>query len=101
MTEEVERLGLPVASGRSGGRSVPAELDKPRLVGVQVQTERREPLAKLGKEPLCIIVVLEPGYKVVGEAHDDQVTACVAASPLPGPPVEDVVEVNVGQQRRG
>jgi hypothetical protein len=45
--------------------------------------------------------VLEPGDEVVGEAHDDDVTVGVPTSPLPGLPVEDVVEVDVGEQRGG
>jgi GMP synthase-like glutamine amidotransferase len=40
-----------------------AELDQPRLLGVQFQPEVREPLAQLGKEPLCLDSMLEPNGK--------------------------------------
>ena len=79
----------------------PSELDEPRLVGVQFQTELREPLAKVGEEPLRIGLMLEPGHKVVGEPRDDHITVGVPSSPLPDPPVEDVVEIDVGKQGRG
>src|SRR6266511_1772908 len=99
--EEVERLGLADASRLAGPGGVAPELDEPRLVGMQFQTELRQPLAKVGEEPPSVTLMFEPGDKVISEAHDDHVTVGVATSPLPGPPVEDVVEVDVGEQRRG
>jgi hypothetical protein len=45
--------------------------------------------------------MLEPGHEVIREAHDDHVTVCVLASPLPDPPVDDIVEVDIGKQRGG
>jgi hypothetical protein len=96
--EEVERLGLADASGRSGPGGMPTELDEPGLVGMQLQVELHQPLAKVSEEPLRINLMLEPGDKVIGEAHDDNVTVCVPTPPLPGPPVKDIVEVDVGEQ---
>ena len=50
--EEVERLWFaqPSTSAIDGG--APPELDQPRLVRVQLQSERRQPLAKLVQEPV-------------------------------------------------
>ena len=101
MTEKVERPGLADASRLAVLSGKPPELNEPRLVGMQLQTELREPLTKIGEEPLRIALVLEPGYKVVGEPDDDDFTVGVPLPPLPDPPVGDVVEVDVGQQRRG
>ena len=97
--EEVKRLRLADATGRTVSGGVPPELDEPRLVGVQVQAELREPLSKIGEEPLRIAFVLESGHKVIGEPHDDDITVGIPLPPLPDPPVEDVVELDVGEQR--
>ena len=57
-------------------------------------------LAKIGEEPLGVVTVLEARDVVVGEAHDDHVAVRVPPSPLVGPQVEHVVQVDVGEQRR-
>ncbi len=41
-----------------------------------------------------------PNHEVVGEAHDDHVTVRVLPSPLLGPQVEHIVQIDVRQQRR-
>ena len=97
--EEIERLRpaeatrLPVSGGE------PSELDQTCLVGVQLQRELREPFAKVGLEPLRLLSMLKAHDEVVRETHDDHVPARVAASPLLGPQVEDVVQVDVRKQR--
>jgi hypothetical protein len=77
------------------------ELDEARLVRVHLQHELRQPLTKVAEELLRISLMLEPVHEVIREAHDDHVTVCVLVSPLPDPPVEDVVEVDIGKQRGG
>src|SRR5579862_9743269 len=72
--EELERLRLADSSPlavRGGG---PPELDQPRLVGVQLQSELREPAAKVGPEPLGVLPMLESHHQVVRETHDHDVT---------------------------
>jgi len=98
--QEVERVGLAEATLRPALGGEPAELDEARLVGVQFQVELRESLAKVVKEPPCVTLMLEPGHEIIRETHDDHVTARVALPPLPGPPVKDVMEVDVGEERR-
>src|SRR6266516_6229662 len=99
--QEVKRLRLSgsVRSAVRGGE--PPELDQASLAGMQLQGELREPAAKIVEELLGVTLMLEPDHEVVGPAHDDHVTACVASPPLPGPLVQDIVEVHVGEQRRG
>ena len=99
--EEIERLGLADTPGRSLPGSVLPELDQAGLVRMQLQVELPEPFAKIGEEPLRIGLILETGDKVVREAHEDHVSTRVAASPLRDPQVQDVVQVHVGEQRRG
>ena len=85
--EELKRLGLPEPTGFAVSGGEPSELDQPRLLGVQFQAERREPVAKVGEEPLGVLTVLEPGDVVVGEPHEDHVPARVSPPPLMGPEV--------------
>ena len=67
---------------------------------MQFQTELREPLAKIVQELLGVTSMLEPDDEVIGEPRDDHVAAGVPFPPLLDPPVEDVVQVHVGEQRR-
>ncbi|MGH8904815.1 MAG: hypothetical protein ACRDYA_24810 [Egibacteraceae bacterium] len=63
--EEVERLRLADTPHRSRPDGVPPELDQPRLVRMQLQTELREPLAEIGQELLRIGLILETSNKVI------------------------------------
>ena len=53
--EEVERLGFPGAPLLPVRGGEPPELDQPRLAGVQLQPELREPLAQVVQEPARIL----------------------------------------------
>ena len=44
--------------------------------------------------------MLETDNKVVGIAHDNHVARGLAPSPALGPKIKDVVQVDVGEQRR-
>ena len=81
------------------GREAP-ELDQPRFLVVQPQPELREPLAKLGEEPLGVVPMLEAHHSVVSEPHSDDIAARLATPPLVDPQVEDVMQVHVRKQRR-
>jgi len=98
--EEVEVLGLalpPAAPIRDGP---PPELDQPRLVRMQLQSKLRQTLTKVFLETASIRLVFEAEHEVVRVTHDDHVTARVPTTPLLGPQVEGVVQVDVGQQGR-
>src|SRR5260370_24547409 len=45
--------------------------------------------------------MLEAHDDVIGVAHDDDLTSGMALSPLVCPEVEDVMEIDIGQQWRG
>jgi tRNA A37 threonylcarbamoyladenosine synthetase subunit TsaC/SUA5/YrdC len=77
----------------------PSESDQARLLGIQLQAELREPVAKICPEPLGVVPMLESHHEVVSETHDDHVAARVPNSPLVGPKVKDVVQVDVREQR--
>jgi hypothetical protein len=72
-TEEVERVGLPEAPRSSPWGDVSPELDEPGFLGMRFQSELREPLPKLVKEPLRILLILKPRDEVVRETHDDHI----------------------------
>src|SRR4051794_37103791 len=60
--------GLPRPAALAVGRRT-AQLDQPRLVGMQFQAELREPVAKLREEPLGLISMLEAHHVVVSKPH--------------------------------
>ena len=82
----------------SGGEA--PKLDQPRLALVQLQTKAREPLAKLGPEPLGLATILKAHHEVIREPRHDDIAASVPRTPLVDPQVEHVMEVNVREQRR-
>src|ERR1019366_120275 len=47
-----------------------------------------------------LFTMLEPNHEVVAESHDDHVTMCMLLSPLLGPQVEHIVQVDLSQYRR-
>src|SRR5262245_145602 len=98
--EEIERLRLPLAGtppvlGREGPK-----LQQSRLLGVQLQTKLRKPLAQLGQEPLSLRPVLKPHDEVVRVPHDDPVPVRLLPPPPASPEVEHVVQVHVRQEWR-
>src|ERR1019366_1055743 len=96
----LERLRLAKPTRCAIPDGVPPELDQPRLLGVQLQPELREPVAKLGPEPLGVLPMLKPHHEVISPAHDDHITARMPSPPLVSPEVKDVVRVDVREQRR-
>ena len=64
--EESERFRLAQAAPLAVASSEPPELDQPRLLRCQLQTEPREPATKVVKEPLRIVLMLEADDVVVG-----------------------------------
>src|SRR5205807_5967601 len=90
-----ERLRLPEATRLPSLGGEPAELDQPRLLGRQHQAELRKPAAKVIEEPARILLALETDDVVVSEARDDHLTMRVSPSPLVGPQVKHIMEVDV------
>jgi hypothetical protein len=92
--EEVERRRLGPTLTREA-----AEGNQSRLVRMQLQTELREPLAQLGPEPFGLMSMLEAHDEAIGETDHDDVAAGLPFPPSLDPEVEDVMEIEVGQQR--
>ena len=96
---KLERLRPTEPAPYSVHGGVPPELDQARLLGVQLQGELRESFAQIAQEPLRVIPMLKAHHEVVGETHDDHIAVRVPASPLVGPQIEDVMQVDVRKQR--
>ena len=63
----------------------PAELDEPRLVRVNGEPEVCEPCLEIGKEPLCLVPMLESDDRVIPIAHDNNVARGTSLPPLVDP----------------
>jgi len=93
--QELERLRPPESPRLPSLGGEPPELDQPRLLRMQFQRELREPLAKIGQEPLSVLTVLEARHVVVSEAHEDDIPVRVPPPPLVGPQIKDVMKEDV------
>ena len=99
-TEKVEGLRFAEPASRSVRRRMAAELDDPGLVRVERKRKRLEPRPHRLEETPRVGLELEAEDMIVGVTHDDHVSFGFAPPPLRGPEIDDVVEVDVGEQRR-
>src|SRR5215472_18656206 len=97
--EKVEGLRLPLASLLPRLSSEAPKLDEPGFLGVQLQTEFREPLAKLTLELLGFVSILKAHHEVVSKANDNHIAPRSPPPPLLDPQIKHVVQIDVGQQR--
>ena len=95
----VKVSGLP-SPRRWRRRRIAAELQQAGLLPMKLERELLEPLSHRVPEAPRIGFVLEADDDIVGIAHDDDVAGGFSPSPLLGPEIEDVVQVDVGEQRR-
>jgi len=98
--QEVERLGLSLTTPLSVLGRKRAELQEPRLLGMQFQLELAQSLHQLSPTLLGIGFTLEPEHDVIGIPHDDHVAVGAPLTPCLDPEIEHVVEVDVRQERR-
>src|SRR5215470_2898296 len=98
--QEIKRLRLTQTPPLAISCGVPPELDQPRLARMQPQPEPRQPPAKLNQEPPRIILTLKPDNKIVSKAHNNHLTARMVTTPPLDPQVQNIVQVDIRQQRR-
>ena len=79
--EEVEQLRLAETPSMPIRNCGSAKLDEPRLVGVKGKAEAYEPCLKIGKEPLCFVLMLKADDGVVRIAHDNNVAGGASLPP--------------------
>lgn len=92
-----------VADAQSGKPKAP-ELDQSRLPWMQRRPEGLQPFGHSHLETLGVVAELEPRDPIIGIPHHDDLASHIfagpARSPLLHPPVERVVQVDGGRQRR-
>lgn len=98
-SQKVENFRFALASSSPIFFGKSAEFDQSRFLRVQLQAELCHPRVKLAEESLGIGPVLKSHDKVVCIADDDDISACIASSPLVRPKVEYVMQVDVRQER--
>ena len=98
--QKVEGLRSALPSLPTVFQGKPPELDEPGLVGVYVQFEAFEPFLYGVQEALRVPLVLKTHHEIIGVPHDDCVAFDLVAAPLLlEPQVEDIVQVDVRQDR--
>jgi hypothetical protein len=98
--EEIKGLRFAKPAGFAVGRRKAANLDQSGLVGMERQGVFRHARFEVHHKPYGLGAGLEPDDGVVGHIARRSPRSGVALSPLPDPPVENIVEIDVGQQRR-
>ena len=69
------------------------------MSGCSVRPNRAKRSRNSGEKLLGVVSMLEPHDEVVGKPHDDHVAVRLPLPPSVGPEVEDVVQVDIGQER--
>ncbi len=79
---------------------MPPELDEPGFLREQREAEGPQAFLQCRPEGKSVFPVLEAHDEVVRVADDDHVAVAMAPTPLVCPQVHDIVQVDVGEQRR-
>src|SRR5271166_6676443 len=98
--QERERLRFAEPAPRSIRRRKAAELDQAGLVRMERQRKLIQPLTHRLQEASGVGLPLEARDQIVGIAHDYHVARGLAPPPALGPEIEDIVQVDIGKQRR-
>ena len=99
-TQEIEGLRLAVAPPFPISGRLAAKFDQAGFGGMQFQVELLKSFLKFFTKLLGLPAILETDHKVVGKTHDHDIALRLPLSPLIGPQVEHVVQVDIRQQRR-
>src|SRR5271155_1409743 len=93
--------GLRLAKTRSGAliRCEAAKRDQSSLSRMQRQRELFQPRLHSSQEAPRFGFVFNTQNNIIGISHDDHVALCLSTAPLLGPEIEDVVKIDIGQQR--
>ena len=97
--QEVERLRFALPGSLPPLDRIATELQQPGLLPMQFERELLEPFSHRVPESARIDLVFEAHDQIVGIPHHDHVATGFTLAPSPRPQVEDVVQVDVGQQR--
>ncbi len=98
--EEVERFRFTFSPAGAVFGSEAAELHQPGFLRVNRESELPQPALHGYTEALGIYSLVELDDDVIGVFDHHHIACGMATSPLMRPQIEDVVEVDVCQQRR-
>jgi len=98
--KEIEGLRFTQTGALSVRRRVASELDQPRFVRVQLQLELLHSFFQFRPEPFGIVLELESNQGIIGITHHDHIAMRTLLTPGLNPEIEDVMEVDIRQQRR-
>src|SRR6266508_1083419 len=99
--QKVECFRFPFATPLSIVCCVVAKLDDARFLGMQFQFELGETFRQFVMKPRGVRLVLKAHHEVISPADDNHVAFGFCLAPVLHPEVEHVVQIDVGQQRRG
>src|ERR1700680_1317881 len=100
-TEKVERLRLPFSTPLPLVDRMRTELQKSRFLGMQLQVELLHTFREFRPQLIGIRLAVKSNHDVVRKTHPDDIAVRPLLTPRLDPQVEHVMEINVGQQRRG
>src|SRR5271156_1404729 len=95
--QKIERLGLSLTAPLAVVSRIPAELQQPRLVGMQLQPELAQSWRQFLPALLGLRSVLKSKHDVVSEPDHEYLAPRSLLTPCPDPQVERVVQIDVGQ----
>src|SRR5882672_6962841 len=99
--EKVERLRLPFSTPLPLVDRMRTELQQPRFLGMQLQVELVHAFRKFRPKLIGIRLAVKSNHDVVRKAHHDDIAVGPLLTPRLDPQIEHVMEINVGQKRRG
>jgi len=98
--QEIEGFRFAKPAPLAVCRSEAAELDQTGFVRMELQSELLEPSSHRIEKTASVVFMLKAQHHIIGVAHDDYVAGGLVPSPALGPEIENVVQVDVGKQRR-
>jgi hypothetical protein len=98
-SQEYKGFWFSLATPFSISEGKPPELDQPRLVRMQFQTELHQPLLKITQESFGVSPVLKAQHNIVGISDNYDIARCHFLAPSFHPQIEHVMQVHVREQR--
>src|SRR5579863_6262500 len=98
-SQEYESFWFSLATPFSISEGKPPELDQPRLVRMQFQTELHQPRLQVTQESFGVSPVLKAQHNVVGISDNYDIARCHFLAPSFHPQIEHVVQVHISKQR--
>ncbi|HEV3062600.1 MAG TPA: hypothetical protein VGY48_30415 [Vicinamibacterales bacterium] len=97
--QKIKRFRLALAVLPSVVGCVAPEFNQARFVRVELQPEPAQAVLPVVEKPLGVGVMLEPKHNIIGIADDDHVARSLTFAPALDPEIEDIVQIDIRQQR--